>query len=99
MVNHHHGANPLRCLDCGFEVDPESLPVPEDLVQDVADWRETDAVVQRYAQSSGPLQAWALEELHKFDSPLNRIGRAIQVDEVRCSGLIRLPAGQVLWSW
>jgi hypothetical protein len=33
------GSNPIRCLNCNLEVDPASVPIPAEMVDDFAHWQ------------------------------------------------------------
>ncbi len=77
--------NPMRCLDCNLEVDPASLPLPTDLVDDVAHWARIAGAIHRLELGSGPYEAWAQSELLDYASAVNQEGLALQhvLDQIR----------------
>ncbi len=79
------GANPLHCMRCHREVAPETLPLPADLADPIADWCGVYDAIDRLWLDSGAYEAWAASELANLESPVNRAGLALRarVDAVR----------------
>ena len=67
--------NPLACLACNGEVRPESVPVPLDIVDDVASWRDLHDSLYNLWLDSGEFEAWARDQLTSSASPVH--GRAL----------------------
>jgi hypothetical protein len=56
------GANPLHCMRCHGEVAPESLPLPIELADPLADWSSVHDALDRLWLDSGAYEAWAASE-------------------------------------
>jgi uncharacterized protein with PIN domain len=69
--------NPLACLRCNGEVAPESVPIPPDLVDEIAAWRDLhDALFQLWLDC-GEYQDWAAGELRDARKPAPKRGLAL----------------------
>jgi len=66
--------NPIHCLDCGREVDPGAIALPEELVEAVAHWNWIAGAIERLELDSGPYEKWAEAQLLDPASPVNREG-------------------------
>jgi Zn-ribbon putative nucleic-acid-binding protein DUF2310 len=79
------GANPLHCMRCHGEVAPESLPLPIELADPLADWSSVHDALDRLWLDSGAYEAWAASELASLESAVNRAGLALRarIDAVR----------------
>lgn len=79
------GPNPLACMRCHGEVQPETLPLPEELVDPVAQWSAVYDALDRLWLDSGAYETWAAAELANIDSSVNRAGLELraQIDPVR----------------
>src|ERR1700733_1361110 len=77
--------NPIHCLRCNGEVEPEAIPLPAELVQGVAHWCWIASALERLELDSGAYEAWAQGELLNLSSPLNEEGLALRskLDQVR----------------
>ena len=64
--------NPIRCLICGGEVDPERLGLTQSEVDAVANWRFAYGAVDALELDSGAYEEWARGELTRVDSPINQ---------------------------
>ena len=69
--------NPVHCVRCNLEVRPEAIPLPVNLVDQIADWASVHDALERLWLDSGPYEAWALAELTNSSSETNKTGRAI----------------------
>lgn len=76
MVSYHQ--NPIRCLGCLEIVEPTKLPVPVDLVYEVADWSITHSALQWLAFQTTSYEAWADKELTDIRSNINKEGIRLQ---------------------
>jgi hypothetical protein len=65
------GYNPILCLDCNLEVDPEQLPLPLGMVDTVAHWNAIAGAIHRLELDSGPYEEWAQRQLGDLSSPVN----------------------------
>jgi predicted nucleic acid-binding Zn ribbon protein len=72
--------NPIHCMDCNLEVRPETLALKEPLVEAIAFWRSIHDAIYELWLASGEYESWAQEQLADIASPVNREGRAVQVD-------------------
>lgn len=70
--------NPIHCLDCNLEVEPAALPLPESLVDAVADWCSVRLSLELLELDSGPYETWARGELLDPSSPVNRRGLGVR---------------------
>jgi hypothetical protein len=79
------GNNPIRCMHCHGEVLPETLALPLDLADPVADWCSLYDAIDRLWLASGAYESWAGAELANLDSGVNRAGLALRarIDLVR----------------
>lgn len=77
--------NPIHCLDCNLEVEPASLPLPEALVDAVADWAFVAGAVNALELDSGAYEAWARRELLDAGSSVNKQGLTLRhtLDRIR----------------
>jgi hypothetical protein len=77
--------NPIHCLDCNLEVEPRTLPLPEAMVDAVANWGWIALAIHTLELDSGPYERWAQAELLDLESPVNRDGLDVreQLDGVR----------------
>lgn len=65
------GFNPLFCMVCRGEVDPESLGLDQEEVDSIANWRSVYGAVDALELHSGDYEAWAQSELQRISSPIN----------------------------
>jgi hypothetical protein len=72
------GDNPIHCMNCNLEVDPASLDVPTDLVEEIAYWRWVYNSIDNLWLASGEYEEWAQIQLSDISNPLNQSGREIQ---------------------
>lgn len=77
--------NPIHCMRCNLEVAPEAVPLPEDMVDDVAGWTLVHDALDRLWLDSGEYESWALGELANPASPTNIRGLALRarLDRIR----------------
>ena len=69
--------NPLACIRCNGEVPPERVPLPADLVDEIASWRNLhDALFQLWLDS-GEYETWAIAELSTPGKPVQTRGLAL----------------------
>jgi len=64
--------NPIFCLICRGEVDPERIGLEQSEVDAVANWRYVYGAVDALELDSGDYEKWAQDELTRHDSPINR---------------------------
>ena len=53
------GYNPIHCIDCNLEVDPESLSLSADLIGAIAHWHNIYDAINRLWLGSGDNEDWA----------------------------------------
>jgi predicted nucleic acid-binding Zn ribbon protein len=70
---------------CNGEVLPDSLALPVELVDPIADWASVYDALDRLWLDSGAYERWAATELGDLDSSANRAGLAVRarIDSVR----------------
>jgi predicted nucleic acid-binding Zn ribbon protein len=64
-------SNPICCLRCNLEVPPERLGLPEDLVEDIANWRDFHSCFFGLWLDSGEFELWAKAQLSDPRSAVN----------------------------
>ena len=74
------GYNPIHCMDCNLEISPETLELPESLIDAIAFWRNIYDSIDRLWLASGDYEAWAKDQLLLIESPVNTLGRKVQMD-------------------
>lgn len=79
------GPNPIHCLHCNLEIEPPAVPLPADLVDEVAHWAMLDGAIEHLELDSGPYEEWAQRELLNLQSPVNIEGLALRrtLDPIR----------------
>jgi hypothetical protein len=79
------GSNPIHCLNCNLEVEPASIPLPEEMIEDVAHWQSIAGAFEVLELDSGPCEEMAKGELVDLASPVNEEGLTLRVnlDKVR----------------
>jgi hypothetical protein len=79
------GPNPMHCLHCNGELEPSGVPLPVELVDEVAHWTMLDGAIEHLELDSGPYEQWAQGELLNLQSPVNLEGLALRrsLDGVR----------------
>src|SRR5256885_13543351 len=68
--------NPLRCIDCNLEIEPESLALEREMIQSIAYWRSLYAAINSLWLASGEYAEWAESQLADISSPVNVAGMA-----------------------
>jgi DNA-directed RNA polymerase subunit RPC12/RpoP len=66
--------NPLRCLKCNREVEPERLNLSEQEIDAIANWNMAYGSVYRLWLGSREYESWAREELRAAYSSINERG-------------------------
>jgi predicted nucleic acid-binding Zn ribbon protein len=66
--------NPISCIDCNLEINPEFLGTNERLVEAIACWRDVHNAIEELWLDSREYEAWAKQQLTDIDSPVNRRG-------------------------
>lgn len=74
------GDNPIHCMNCNLEVDPATLDLPADLVEETAYWRWIHGAIYALWLASGEYEEWARMQLSDISNPLNQQGRQIQAN-------------------
>lgn len=69
--------NPLVCLRCNAEVPPESVPVPVDLVDEIACWRDVHDALFMLWMDCGEYEAWAKGQLKAPQNAVHNRGLAL----------------------
>ncbi len=70
-------SNPLYCGTCFGEVPPACIPLPEDLVRPIAQWRDIYRSLYFLWLDSGDYAAWASEQLSDIAGQIHSMGRNI----------------------
>jgi hypothetical protein len=68
------GNNPIFCVDCNLEIQPESLNLDVPLIDDLARWTSIYDAVYRLWLDSGKYEKWAKKQLIDIHSHVNRRG-------------------------
>ena len=69
--------NPIHCLACKNEIDPEVLGLSVQMVDKIADWRSVHNGLFSLWLDSGEYKSWALEKLLDKNGQVNRNGMEI----------------------
>jgi predicted nucleic acid-binding Zn ribbon protein len=72
------GYNPIHCMNCNLEVQPEKLGIPSDLVAAIDYWRHLYQAIDALWLDSSDYEQWAEEQLSDISSRVNRKGRSVQ---------------------
>jgi len=72
MVSYNQ--NPVRCINCLDVVDPASVPIPKDIVHELADWSISHSSIQWLAFQTDEYETWANNELNNIKSGINTYG-------------------------
>lgn len=72
------GPNPLRCLRCGGEVDPQHLGLPDALAAPLAAWRDVDQALRHLWRDQGAYAAFAEAALRDPRGAVNVRGEAVR---------------------
>jgi len=72
--------NPIHCMRCNLEVNPQPLRLPPDLIQGLEYWNSIYESIYRLWLDSGVYEAWARKELEEIDSYPNRSGRQLALE-------------------
>ncbi len=65
------GFNPVHCLDCNLEIEPEELDLSTDVVEDLASWNGIYGAIERLWLDSRGYEDWAARELRDMQSEIN----------------------------
>lgn len=71
------GFNPLHCLDCNLEVDPETIGFDGQLADAIAFWDAQHGALESLELASADYEQWAREQLLDPDRPTNREARRL----------------------
>ncbi len=71
------GFNPLHCIDCNLEINPESLVLADLQIEALAYWNQLYDAIFRLWLDSAEYEDWAREQLLDVNSPVNRRGLAL----------------------
>lgn len=69
--------NPIHCLTCKNEIDPEVLSLSVQMVDRIADWRSIYSGLFSLWLDSGEYESWAKEKLSDKNGQVNRNGMEI----------------------
>jgi hypothetical protein len=69
--------NPIHCLNCNLEVEPERLGLTARLADVVASWLRTYEAIDALELQSGEYEQWARGELLNPESPANIEGMQV----------------------
>lgn len=69
--------NPIHCLECNLEVMPETVPVPPELVEEIASWLSVCDALDRLWLDSAEYEEFAREQLEDINSAVNLRGRCV----------------------
>lgn len=72
------GFNPIACAVCNLEVRPETVPVPVELVEQLASWASFHDCFYRLWLDSGEFELWARDQLSNPQSPVNTRGLVLR---------------------
>ncbi len=70
--------NPVRCFDCGGEVEPSRIGFPEKLAESIAFWNRMYGSIDYLWLESREYEKWAVKELFSPDKPPNSRGLLIR---------------------
>lgn len=66
--------NPIHCCQCNLEVPPERWTPTWQLVEAIADWRDSYQAIYHLWLASGAYEDWAARELRDIASAVNHAG-------------------------
>ena len=72
------GSNPICCVRCNREVDPESFPLGPDLADTIGLWNQVYvAIYHLWITSVDAYVDWAGRQLEDLDGYVNKVGREL----------------------
>ena len=71
--------NPILCMACNLEVPPERLAFPEEVVDDLAYWKQLHDALVRLHLDSKEYESWAAARLADVQGRVNVLGRAVRL--------------------
>lgn len=71
------GPNPLRCLVCRGEVEPEKIGFDTDVAEQISEWNTIWQSLSNLWLDSGDYESWAIEQLNDPKGSVNIRGLAI----------------------
>jgi len=79
------GYNPIHCVECNLNVQPEVLQLETTLVNTVVAWRFLHSAFRSLWLDAGAYQEWAETHLVDMNSSVNERGRQVQrqLNEIR----------------
>jgi predicted nucleic acid-binding Zn ribbon protein len=72
------GYNPIHCVECNLNVQPEVLRLETTLVNTIAAWRHLHSALRTLWFDAGVYQKWAETHLVDINSSVNGLGRQVQ---------------------
>ncbi|MHC4663881.1 MAG: DUF2310 family Zn-ribbon-containing protein [Planctomycetota bacterium] len=72
-----HDDTPCICLECEGAIPLNELEIPENYRRELVAWHREFRLVHALWREAGVYSAWARQELHDVNSPINESGRIL----------------------
>ena len=73
-----YNKNPLVCLSCNADISPEKIKIDIEMIAKLQEWQVVYDCIDRLWLDSGTYEAWAMSELSKLESDVNKLGFEVQ---------------------